>query len=79
MAANSSAPTRCSVLAASAAAGAFGLLPVAYLRPQPAARGSNFSGKYADKTLRSGIGHNLPQEAPRAFAEAVLEVEGYAS
>ena len=78
MAANSSAPTRCSVLAASAAAGAFGLLPVPYPRPQPAARGSSFSGKYAHKTL-GGIGHNLPQETPRAFAEAVLEVEGYAS
>jgi pimeloyl-ACP methyl ester carboxylesterase len=37
-----------------------------------------FSGKYAHRTIRGGIGHNLPQEAPNAFAEAVLEVNGYA-
>ena len=36
-----------------------------------------FSGKYAHRTIRGGIGHNLPQEAPQAFAEAILEVDGY--
>jgi pimeloyl-ACP methyl ester carboxylesterase len=36
-----------------------------------------FSGKYAHRTIEGGIGHNLPQEAPRAFAEAVVEVDGY--
>src|SRR6202165_6266898 len=36
-----------------------------------------FSGKYAHRTIKRGIGHNLPQEAPRAFAEAVVEVDGY--
>ncbi len=36
-----------------------------------------FSGKYAHRIVKGGIGHNLPQEAPRAFAEAVLEVDGY--
>jgi pimeloyl-ACP methyl ester carboxylesterase len=35
-----------------------------------------FSGKYAHRTLR-GIGHNVPQEAPEAFAEAVIEVDGF--
>ena len=33
-----------------------------------------FSGRYAHRTLTGGIGHNLPQEAPQAFAEAVIEV-----
>jgi pimeloyl-ACP methyl ester carboxylesterase len=35
-----------------------------------------FSGKYAHKVL-NGIGHNVPQEAPEAFAQAVVEVDGY--
>jgi len=37
-----------------------------------------FSGKYVHKTISGGIGHNLPQEAPKAFADAVIEVAGYA-
>lgn len=36
-----------------------------------------FSGKYAHRVITGGIGHNLPQEAPRAFAEAVVDVDGY--
>lgn len=36
-----------------------------------------FSGKYTHRVIKGGIGHNLPQEAPRAFAEAVVEVDGY--
>ncbi len=36
-----------------------------------------FSGTYAHRVLTGGIGHNLPQEAPRAFAETVLDVDGY--
>jgi hypothetical protein len=30
------------------------------------------------RTIKGGIGHNLPQEAPQAFADAVIEVAGYA-
>jgi pimeloyl-ACP methyl ester carboxylesterase len=37
-----------------------------------------FSGKYAHRIIKGGVGHNLPQEAPQAFAEAVVEVDGYA-
>jgi pimeloyl-ACP methyl ester carboxylesterase len=40
----------------------------------PSAYASKFSGKYAHRTITGGIGHNLPQEAPRAFAQAVLDV-----
>ena len=36
-----------------------------------------FSGKYAHQIIKGGIGHNLPQEAPQAFAKAVIEVHGY--
>ena len=43
--------------------------------PEPAAYASKFSGKYAHRTIKGGIGHNLPQEAPRAFAQAVVDVD----
>jgi pimeloyl-ACP methyl ester carboxylesterase len=42
--------------------------------PEPAAYRSKFSGKYMHRTIKGGIGHNLPQEAPQAFAEAVVDV-----
>jgi pimeloyl-ACP methyl ester carboxylesterase len=42
--------------------------------PEPAAYAGKFSGKYAHRTINGGIGHNLPQEAPRAFAEAIIDV-----
>src|SRR3954469_20726000 len=47
--------------------------------PEPASYASMFSGKYAHRTIEGGIGHNLPQEAPKAFADAVLEVDGFSS
>jgi pimeloyl-ACP methyl ester carboxylesterase len=42
--------------------------------PDPSAYAKKFSGKYAHRNITGGIGHNLPQEAPQAFAEAVIEV-----
>jgi len=42
--------------------------------PEPAAYANMFSGKYSHRTITGGIGHNLPQEAPQAFAEAVVDV-----
>ncbi len=36
-----------------------------------------FSGKYAHRIITGGVGHNLPQEAPQAFADAIVEVDGY--
>ncbi len=42
--------------------------------PEPAAYARQFTGKYRHRTLGGGIGHNLPQEAPRAFADAMLDV-----
>ena len=46
--------------------------------PDASAYAKKFSGKYSHRIIRSGIGHNLPQEAPHAFADAVVEVDGYA-
>jgi pimeloyl-ACP methyl ester carboxylesterase len=36
---------------------------------------NKFSGPYANRTIFGGIGHNLPQEAPQAFADAIMEVD----
>jgi pimeloyl-ACP methyl ester carboxylesterase len=38
---------------------------------------AKFSGKYKHRIITGGIGHNLPQEAPHAFADAIVEVAGY--
>ncbi len=45
----------------------------------PSAYATKFSAKYSHRTIKGGIGHNLPQEAPQAFAEAVVDVDGHAS
>ncbi len=42
--------------------------------PPPAAYASKFVGRYAHRTIDGGVGHNLPQEAPEAFARAVVDV-----
>jgi pimeloyl-ACP methyl ester carboxylesterase len=42
--------------------------------PPPAAYANKFSGKYEHRNIAGGIGHNLPQEAPQAFAEAVVDI-----
>jgi pimeloyl-ACP methyl ester carboxylesterase len=45
--------------------------------PDPASYAEKFTGTYSHRLLPGGVGHNLPQEAPQAFAEAVMEVDGY--
>ena len=45
--------------------------------PDPDAYASKFSGKYARRTISGGVGHNLPQEAPQAFAQAIVDVDGF--
>ena len=45
--------------------------------PDPAVYAKKFSGKYAHRLLSGGIGHNLPQEAPQAFADAVIEADRF--
>src|SRR2546422_5894010 len=45
--------------------------------PDSSAYAKKFSGKYAHRIIKGGVGHNLPQEAPRAFAKAVVEADSY--
>jgi pimeloyl-ACP methyl ester carboxylesterase len=42
--------------------------------PDSTAYGKKFTGRYAHRLIRGGVGHNLPQEAPRAFADAIIDV-----
>jgi pimeloyl-ACP methyl ester carboxylesterase len=44
------------------------------LHPEASSYAGKFSDKYAHRVITAGIGHNLPQEAPRAFAQAVVDV-----
>jgi len=46
--------------------------------PEPHDYAAKFSGPYTHRTIDGGIGHNLPQEAPEAFADAVRELEAEA-
>jgi pimeloyl-ACP methyl ester carboxylesterase len=43
--------------------------------PEPSSYAKKFSGKYEHRTITGGIGHNLPQEAPQAFAKAIVDVD----
>ena len=45
--------------------------------PEPASYAKMFSGKYEHRTITGGIGHNLPQEAPHEFAQAVIDASHY--
>jgi pimeloyl-ACP methyl ester carboxylesterase len=45
--------------------------------PDASAYAKKFSGKYSHRVITGGIGHNLPQEAPQAFAAAVIEVDAH--
>jgi hypothetical protein len=43
----------------------------------PVLYAKKFSGKYEHRTIKGGIGHNLPQEAPQAFAKAVIDLDHF--
>jgi pimeloyl-ACP methyl ester carboxylesterase len=45
--------------------------------PPPDSYAKKFTGKYAHRNIDGGIGHNLPQEAPKEFAQAIIDVDGY--
>jgi pimeloyl-ACP methyl ester carboxylesterase len=45
--------------------------------PDPSAYAKKFSGRYSHRTIEGGIGHNLPQEAPDAFAQALIDADAY--
>jgi pimeloyl-ACP methyl ester carboxylesterase len=45
--------------------------------PDASAYAAKFSGPYAHRVITGGVGHNLPQEAPQAFAQAIVDVDGF--
>ena len=45
--------------------------------PEPSSYAKKFSGKYEHRLIEGGVGHNLPQEAPQAFAQAVVDVNSF--
>ena len=45
--------------------------------PPPSSYAKRFAGPYAHRDVKGGIGHNLPQEAPEAFAQAIKDVDRY--
>ncbi len=47
--------------------------------PEASAYAAKFTGKYMHRTISGGVGHNLPQEAPEPFVQAVMEVDGFSS
>jgi pimeloyl-ACP methyl ester carboxylesterase len=42
--------------------------------PEPGAYAKKFTGRYQHRNIGGGVGHNLPQEAPKDFADAVIDV-----
>jgi pimeloyl-ACP methyl ester carboxylesterase len=47
--------------------------------PESSAYAGKFSGRYEHRLIKGGVGHNLPQEAPRDFAAAVVDVHSMAT
>jgi pimeloyl-ACP methyl ester carboxylesterase len=45
--------------------------------PDASAYRNKFTGKYEHREITGGVGHNLPQEAPQAFAQAIVDVDGF--
>jgi pimeloyl-ACP methyl ester carboxylesterase len=45
--------------------------------PDASSYAKKFSGRYVHRIINGGVGHNLPQEAPQAFAQAIVDVDGY--
>lgn len=44
--------------------------------PEPGTYAGKFSGKYEHRTVKGGVGYNLPQESPGAFAKAIIDIDG---
>ena len=47
--------------------------------PDASSYAKKFSGRYSHRIVSGGVGHNMPQEAPQAFAQAVIDVDRYSS
>ena len=46
--------------------------------PEASAYAGKFTGKYQHRVIGGGVGHSLPQEAPHAFAQAIIDADGWA-
>ena len=53
------------------------MTPTVLPTPIRAPTTTKFTGTYSHRTISGGIGHNLPQEAPRQFVDAIIEVDGF--
>src|SRR5437660_3792864 len=47
--------------------------------PEASAYANKFTGRYEHRLITGGVGHNLPQEAPGDFAQAIIDVDAYSS
>ena len=47
--------------------------------PEASAYAGKFMGRYEHRLITGGVGHNLPQEAPGDFAQAIIDVDAYSS
>ena len=47
--------------------------------PEASASASTFAGSYEHRVITGGVEHNLPQEAPLDYAQAIIDVDAYAS
>jgi len=45
--------------------------------PDPSSYAKKFTSKYLHRTIGGGVGHNLPQEAPKAFADAIIDADHF--
>jgi pimeloyl-ACP methyl ester carboxylesterase len=45
--------------------------------PVPGTYSTKFTGKYEHRTISGGVGHNLPQEAPEPFVQAIIDADGF--
>jgi pimeloyl-ACP methyl ester carboxylesterase len=45
--------------------------------PAPGTYAARFTGRYEHRTVAGGVGHNLPQEAPQAFSDAIVEADSW--
>jgi pimeloyl-ACP methyl ester carboxylesterase len=45
--------------------------------PEASAYAGQFTGKYQHRAIGGGVGHNLPQEAPHAFAQAIIDADRF--
>jgi len=45
--------------------------------PDPSLYAGKYTGRYIHHTIKGGIGHNLPQEAPKEFVNAIIEASSF--